>query len=236
MEILRGSIVWLFGCAFEPVKPAASRPSSMASSASWGRVAPRACAKPLERIPRRQPPISGTVLIPLTFAIAAAIIPMEAPAQVSEYQVKAAFLFNFAKFVQWPEQSFKTPAAPIVICILGKNPFGTTLEDTIKGKTAGGRTLKVLPVSDAQPPCSCQILFVASSERKRFRSIVRNLKDAGVLSVGEADEFTGDGGVVNFNVERGNINLEINTAAAEYTGVHISAKLLSLSHVVRRAP
>ncbi len=238
MEILRASIVWLFRNAFAPFEPTADVRLCVASKTFRESDTQRANnSRRFERIPCRRPPSSGTVLIPLTLAIAAAIIfPIEAEAQVDEYQVKAAFLFNFAKFVQWPAQTFKTPTDPIAICILGKNPFGKTLEETIKGKTVGGRTLDVLPISDTQPPGSCQILFVPSSERKRFRSILARLKGAGVLSVGEAGEFTAEGGVINFSVEHGNISLEINVAAAEYTGVHISAKLLSLSHVVRMAP
>jgi hypothetical protein len=156
--------------------------------------------------------------------------------QPDEYHVKAAFLFNFAKFVEWPAQTFKTPADPIVICVLGQNPFGNALEETIMGKRVGGRTFSVREVSDTQRPWSCQILFVNSSERKQFRAVIGRLKGAGVLSVGEAEGFTADGGVINLRVEHGTVRLEINVAAAEYTDIHISSKLLSLAETVRKTP
>lgn len=177
---------------------------------------------------------AGTQRVPVL--LLAIIFVASARGQVDEYHVKAAFLFNFAKFVEWPAQTFKTPADPIIICVLGQNPFGTALEETISGKVVGGRTLSVRQVSDTQPPCNCQILFVNSSERKQFRTAVKLLNGAGVLSVGEAEGFTADGGVINFKVERGSVRLEINVAAAEYAQIHISAKLLSLAQVVRKAP
>jgi hypothetical protein len=159
-----------------------------------------------------------------------------AQAQVDEYRLKAAFLLNFAKFVEWPEQSFKAPTDPVVICILGANPFGNALSETINGKVAGGRALTVRPISDAQAACACSILFVTASEARKFRTIVPSLKGSGVLTVGETDSFTAQGGVVNFKLDRGKIQLEVNVEAAEYVQVHISSKLLSLAQIVRRAP
>jgi len=156
--------------------------------------------------------------------------------QMDEYRVKAAFLYNFAKFVDWPAQAFQGPDSPIVICVLGQNPFGATLEETVSGKAAGGRNFVVKQVPALQTPGNCQILFVASSERKRFRAIRANLKGAGVLTVGEAEGFTADGGVINFKLEGGSIRLEINIAAAEYEDLRISSKLLSMAEVVRKAP
>lgn len=175
--------------------------------------------------------------IQLALALAVAMVfQVSAQGQPDEYHVKAAFLFNFAKFVEWPTQTFKTAADPIVICVLGQNPFGNALEETIRGKSVGGRTFSVREISDTQRPWGCQILFVNSSEGKQFRSVIGRIKGAGVLSVGEAEGFTADGGVINLRVERGNVRLEINVAAAEYTEIHISSKLLSLAQIVRKAP
>jgi len=173
----------------------------------------------------------------LAFALAAAMVfQVAAPAQEGEYQVKAAFLFNFAKFVDWPMQTFRTPADPIVICVLGENPFGNAIEETISGKSVGGRTLSVRQISDSQHPWNCQILFVNSSALNEFRALIGRIKGAGVLSVGEAEGFAADGGVINLRVERGNVRLEINVAAAEYTNIRISSRLLSLAEVVRKLP
>jgi hypothetical protein len=159
-----------------------------------------------------------------------------AQGQVDEYRLKAAFLYNFAKFVEWPPQTFKSLTDPIVICILGQNPFGNVLSETISGKVVGGRKFSVRQISDSESPNACPILFVSSSEGKRFRSIVSSLKGAGVLSVGEANGFTAEGGVINFKLDHNIIRLEINAAAAEAAQVRISSKLLSLADVVRRTP
>ena len=90
----------------------------------------------------------------------------------NEYQVKAAFLYNFAKFVEWPAQSFKSPDDPIAICTLGQNPFGSMLEDTVNGKKLEGRGFVVRAISDVQQASGCHILFVSSSEQKHLRSIL----------------------------------------------------------------
>jgi hypothetical protein len=173
----------------------------------------------------------------LALALAVAMIfQASARAQADEYHVKAAFLLNFAKFVEWPTQTFRTPSDPIVICVLGQNPFGNALEETISGKSVGGRTLSVREISGTQHPWSCQILFVNSSALNQFRSVIGHIKGAGVLSVGEAEGFTADGGVINLRVEHGSVRLEINVAAAEYTNIHISSKLLSLAEIVRKVP
>jgi hypothetical protein len=173
----------------------------------------------------------------LALALAVAMVfQVSAQAQADEYHVKAAFLFNFAKFVEWPTETFKSAADPIVICVLGQNPFGNAIEETISGKSVGGRALSVREISGTQHPWSCQILFVNSSALNQFRAVIGRIKGAGVLSVGEAEGFTADGGVINLRVERGSVRLEINVAAAEYTNIHISAKLLSLAEVVRKVP
>src|SRR5689334_10665024 len=120
-------------------------------------------------------------------------------------------------------QALRLLPGPIVICVLGQSPFGTTLEDTIRGEVVRGRTFRVRQVAVVQPPGECQMLFVNSSERKQFRSVVGLLKGAGVLSVGEAEGFTADGGVITLKLDHRSVRLEINVTAAEYSGIQISA-------------
>jgi hypothetical protein len=151
-----------------------------------------------------------------------------------EYRVKAAFLFNFAKFVEWPPQAFTNSTDPIRICVLGKDPFGSVLEDAVRDKTAEGRTFLVRQVSGGQPAAGCQILFISSSERKRLAAILGEIKGDGVLTVGETDTFASDGGMINFKIESGRVCLQINVAAAEQSRLHISSKLLSLAQIVKR--
>jgi hypothetical protein len=152
---------------------------------------------------------------------------------MEEYQVKAAFLYNFAKFVEWPPDAFKTPKDPILVCVLGHNPFGSGLEDVIRGKSIDGRAFAFRQVADAEEASACQILFIASSEGKRFRSLYGNSRPAGVLTVGEAQGFAAGGGVINFKLDGGRVRFEINVDAAEHAQIHISSKLLSLAEIVK---
>jgi hypothetical protein len=157
-----------------------------------------------------------------------------APGQVlDEYQVKAAFLYNFAKFVEWPPEAFKTAKDPILVCVLGHNPFGNALEETIHGKSIAGRPFAYRQVSDAESASGCQILFVGATESKHLRLLLDNLKPMGVLTVGEAQGFAADGGVINFKLDDGRVHFEINVDAAEQERLHISAKLLSLAQIVK---
>ena len=152
---------------------------------------------------------------------------------IDEYQVKAAFLYNFAKFVEWPSESFKTSRDAIRICVLGHNPFGSFLEEAIHGKSIEGRTFAFRQVSNAEEATGCQILFVGSSDGKRFRSLAQSLKSAGILTVGETQGFASNGGVINFKLEDGRVRFEINVDAAEHAQLHISSKLLGLAQIVK---
>lgn len=153
--------------------------------------------------------------------------------EMEEYQVKAAFLYNFAKFVEWPPQAFKTPQDPIAICVLGANPFGAALADLIRGKSIDGRPIVFRLVQEAEEAGACQILFVGASAEKRFRSLWGNLTPAGLLTVGEAPGFTADGGMINFKLDSGRVRFEINLDAAQRAQLHISSKLLSLAQIVK---
>lgn len=173
--------------------------------------------------------------IRLVTVVFAGILPaLCAPAQVlDEYQVKAAFLYNFAKFVEWPPEAFRTPKDPILVCVLGRNPFGNALEDAIRGKSIAGRTFAYRHVSDAESASACQILFVGWEESKHFRALLESLKPMGILTVGEAQGFAAGGGVINFKLDEGRVRFEINVDAAEHEQLHISAKLLSLAQIVK---
>ncbi len=151
-----------------------------------------------------------------------------------EYQVKGAFLLNFAKFVSWPDQAFKSPTDPIAICILGQNPFGAGLEQAAKDLLIGDRHVVVRQSADPQLACTCQIAFVAGSERKLARALLQEAQGESVLTVGESDGFTAGGGVIAFRLDGEKVRLEINTASAERAKLHISAKLLSLAQSAKK--
>jgi uncharacterized protein DUF4154 len=153
---------------------------------------------------------------------------------LDEYQVKAAFLFNFAKFVEWPATAFKDGDEPIRICVLGRDPFGASLESLVRGKFVGNRGFVIREVSNAPAARQCSILFVGASERKRTRSILSDLKDASVLTVGETEDFIPNGGVIAFRVDDARIRVEVDRDAAERAKLRISSKLLSLAQRARR--
>jgi hypothetical protein len=152
---------------------------------------------------------------------------------VDEYRVKAAFVYNFARFVDWPQSAFRTPQEPIAICILGQNPFGSSLEEAVGGKALGSRTFVIRQIDKLSADSNCHILFVASSECKRFRGMLGKLQPSGVLTVGEAPGFAIEGGVINFKVESGKIRFEVNVDAAQREQLQISSKLLSLAQIVK---
>ena len=176
-------------------------------------------------------PVGGTLtsrLIVLALALAGGCLPAEPPV-ADEYPVKAAFLFNFAKFVEWPAAAFKGPEDPVAICVLGQNPFGTALEDVVRDKTVANRAFVVRGVLNTQQATTCQILFVSASERKRFRILLDELKGRSILTVGEGDDFTANGGIINFRLKDARVRIEIDAGAANRAGLHISSKLLSLA-------
>lgn len=151
------------------------------------------------------------------------------PAPPSEYQVKAAFIFNFAKFVEWPATAFASEQSPLYIGVLGDNPFGPDLERLIRDKTMNGHSLVLRVCRTVEEGKKCHILFISSSEKERLSEIFKNLRGANVLTVGETDGFTETGGIVNFVAEGNKIRFQINDVHARGAGLKMSAKLLSLA-------
>ena len=151
----------------------------------------------------------------------------DSPAE--EYRVKGAFLLNFTKFVEWPATAWKAPGDPISICVLGGSPFTPALDQAAKELVVANRQVAVSPVVDLQMAHKCQIVFVPVSERKRARALIDAVKGESVLTVGESEGFIASGGIVEFRVEDSKVRMEINAESAKRAGLHVSAKLLSLS-------
>jgi YfiR/HmsC-like len=149
--------------------------------------------------------------------------------QPSEYQVKAAFLFNFAKFVEWPPETFAVETSPLVIGIMGDNPFGGALESTIQNKTINNRSLVIKSLHSLAEATNCQILFINASEKKRFAEIFQSLHRSSILTVSETEGFTEAGGMINFVLENKKIRFQINDEAAKAARLKISSKLLTLA-------
>jgi hypothetical protein len=153
-----------------------------------------------------------------------------------EYQVKAAFLYNFAKFVEWPPGTFANPTEAIGICIVGQNPFGSTLDNMVQGKKVGDRVFEVRRLTDTQQVKGCEILFIGAGEWKRVRALLDALRGAPVLTVGETDDFTSLGGVIAFQLEGPRVRIQIALESAERARLRISSKLLSLAEITKRQP
>jgi hypothetical protein len=153
---------------------------------------------------------------------------------MDEYQVKAGFVTSFARFVEWPADTFKGPQEPIAICVLGQNPFGTALNALVEGKVVEGHTFVVREIRDSRQAGDCQILYISSSEHLRLRAILASLGDKSVFSVGDTSDFIAEGGIVSLRTEGGRVSIEINSAVAKAKHLRISSRLLQLARNVRR--
>jgi YfiR/HmsC-like len=160
--------------------------------------------------------------------------PLQVHAQdaLSEYQVKAAYLFNFLKFVEWPEESFADPLAPIVIGVVGEDPFGNALPQVVIGKTVQGRDLVIRIYRPGEDLRGVHILFISASERKRLPIILSSLRGSSVLTVADIAGFLDAGGMIQFLNENGRVRFAINVDATSRAKLKMSSKLLSLAKVV----
>jgi hypothetical protein len=150
-------------------------------------------------------------------------------AQPSEYQIKAAFIYNFAKFVQWPAKSLPPDDSPLVIGILGENPFHDDLNHIVSGKKVDEHPLVIKPVRTALEATNCHTLFISASEKPRLPQILKELKGASVLTVSEMDGFIEAGGMISFVREGTKVRFRINNEAAIKEGLKVSSKLLMLA-------
>jgi uncharacterized protein DUF4154 len=152
---------------------------------------------------------------------------------LTKYQIEALFLFNFAKYVDWPAGAFTNAAAPIVIGVMGTDPFGDNLQHTIEGKAVNGRPFVIKHLTSDSDVSGCQILFVRDLEPSREDEILDKARALPVLTVAEAQPSTRNGSIINFVLKSGNVRLEINLAAAKKAGLTISSRLLAVADVVK---
>ena len=157
-----------------------------------------------------------------------------APA-AKEYEVKAAFLFNFALYVEWPPEAFPTPTAPIIIGILGDDLFGNVLDQTVRGETVRNRPIAIHRSRQIENLKHCHLLFISKSESGRLAHIFAKLAGTHCLTVGETDRFAHNGGIINFRLQGANVRFEINLNAARRSGLAISSKLLRLAILIGSA-
>jgi len=156
----------------------------------------------------------------------------EETTQPSEYQLKAVFLYNFAKFVEWPEGAFSTPQTPFTIGVLGQNPFGEELERTVRNKAINGHPIAIKYLKTISEVTSCHILFISSSERRRIAEILKATVQGNILTVSETDRFLQSGGMIRFFMDEKKVRFDINDEAARNANLRISSKLLSVARRV----
>jgi hypothetical protein len=149
-----------------------------------------------------------------------------------EYQIKAAFLFNFTKFVEWPPGHFVVPNRPIAIGILGENPFGENLERIVRNRKVNGRTIVVKAVATPAEAADVDVLFAPAGEEPRLKAMVATLEENGVLTVGETSNFAALGGIIDFTLEGDRVRFSINLKSAERARLKLSAQLLKLAAIV----
>jgi hypothetical protein len=157
-------------------------------------------------------------------------LPAAGPADESlEYRVKAAYLLNFTRYVEWPEFG---PDNTLTICVLGTDPFGRILDATVAGRTAQGRPLEVRRVQTASGAAGCEVVFVSQETWTRNPGTLKTLQNAGRLTVGESEQFARGGGVIGFVILDETVRFVVNDEARHRAGLRISSRMLSLAAAI----
>jgi hypothetical protein len=149
----------------------------------------------------------------------------------SEYALKAVFLYNFCRFIEWPKSAFASPTEPITICVIGEDPFGSLLEEAVHGETLRGRAVQIERHRKPDSVGNCHLLFVSRSEAGRTDAILAAVAGKSIVTVGETDAFLGRGGMIALMAERNRIRLHINPSLLRAANLDVSSKLLRVAEV-----
>jgi len=192
---------------------------------------PRFSRRPLAFRPR-----SRFVIFALTLAVCLAFGALASSQQTKpqEYQVKAVYLYNFGRFVEWPTPARNSPS--FTICVLGQDPFGSVLDTTLAGESIDQRKLVARRIATPREAPSCQILFISVSETARVKEILAAVEKSSVLTVSDIPDFTSIGGMIQFVVTENKVRFSVNLMAAERVGLTLSSQLLKVATDVRKAP
>lgn len=186
-------------------------------------------------VPRRRRAQNGLVLFIITAIVSACLVSPGLSGQSSkpsEYQVKAAYVFNFGKFVKWPVAA-ASPGDSFSICVLGEDTFGSVLESTLAGQSIGGKPVTVKRIAKPRDAASCHILFISSADESHLRDIFSTLGQSAVLTVSDIPDFSKRGGMIQFVLEGDRVRFEVNRASAEEAGLTLSSDLLKVAAAVR---
>jgi hypothetical protein len=152
----------------------------------------------------------------------------------SDYQVKAAYLYNFGRFVEWPVMVAATKGDSFTVCILGEDPFGSTLDATLAGEAIGGKHVVPKRISTPQESPGCQILFLSAAEAGRLNKVMEGLDKEAILTVSDIPQFLQRGGMIQFVMDGNRVRFEVNLAATQRVGLTLSSELLKVATAVRR--
>ncbi|HET7218468.1 MAG TPA: YfiR family protein [Vicinamibacterales bacterium] len=170
----------------------------------------------------------------LALLLAAAVVFLRLPALSAQVattdEVKAAFLFNFAKFVEWPADA--SPPGPLIIGVLGNDSIADSLREFVRGKTIGSRTLFIKRMNGSEDVAGFHLIFVGQAEKNRLPDLMRRVEDAAILTVSDVDRFCDAGGVIALALDRNHVRFDISLDAAERARLKVSSKLLSLARTV----
>jgi hypothetical protein len=181
------------------------------------------------RVPWR--PVAVFLLV-ATFLGATCLLAQQS--KPSEYQVKATYLYNFGRFVKWPETVPAGKGDSFSVCVLGQDPFGPILDSTLAGEALDGKPVALRRITKPQDAGDCRILFISSAEEKHLKEILTALDESGVLTVSDMPGFTRRGGMIQFVREGDRVRFEINLASAENARLILSSELLKVAAAVRR--
>jgi hypothetical protein len=156
-------------------------------------------------------------------------------AKPTDYDVKAAYLYNFGHFVEWPA-NVSAKNNSFTVCVLGQDPFGPVLDSTLAGETIGGKKVAAKRISNPQELGNCQIVFLSSAEGVQLNRIIEALNRQAVLTVSDMPQFSQRGGMIQFVLEGKRVRFEVNLTAAQQAGLTLSSELLKVAATVRRNP
>lgn len=168
-------------------------------------------------------------------ALASATPAMAQSSAPIEYQLKAAFLLNFVRFVAWPPAALENEKTPITVCVFKYDPFGSALDEVIRGKSINNHEVQVKRTNELLQLQGCQLIFVSEREENRLAEILASLKGASALVVGEGEDFAERGGAIQFFLENNKLRFAVNVDAISRARLQASSKLLALARIVHDA-
>jgi hypothetical protein len=179
-------------------------------------------------------------LRPLLIAVTAACAFLAIPVlhaqnpRPTDFQVKATYLYNFGRFIEWPGKVAAAEGGSFTVCVLGQDPFGPSLDATLAGETIGGRTIVAKRISSAEESGNCQIIFLSLADDSRLNKIIADLDKKAVLTVSDMPQFVKRGGMIQFVAEGKKVRFEVNLTATQHAGLTLSSELLKVATAVRK--